>query len=168
MPRRRKNDPFYKAYDPEFHPKDIIEIMSQGLFNVHIWTKWDIDESTFYRWLKEHPELEDAYRKGEAACQAYWISNKLIPMANGEIDGKHSFNATKFLMEKKFKEFRPEKELSANININNMNVLDNKTSDELIRTIQNNLSFLQQKNVIQVEATEVKVLEDDNSRKSDK
>lgn len=161
MPRRSENDPFYKPYDPDFHPADLIEIMKQGKFNVHVWTKWDIDQSTFYRWRKEHPELEEAYQKGLAYCEVHWIDNVFQPMIRGELEGRHSFNAAMAMANAKFGYRKNEGESvgsTTNININNMNVLGNKSSEELLEHLQENMKFLKENNIID---SEYKVLAND-------
>ncbi len=162
MPRRRKSDPFYKAYDPKFHPQDLIAIMKEGKFNVHVWTKWDIDQSTFYRWRKEHPELDEAYQKGLAFCEVHWIDNVFQPMIQGKLEGRHSFNAAMAMANAKFGYRKGDGESvggTTNINISQMNVIDNKTSDELIKQIESNIEFLNRKNIIE---TTYKVIEHDN------
>lgn len=164
MPRRRKSDPFYKEYDPNFHPQDIIELMSTGKFNVHVYTKWDISESTFYRWLREYPELDEAYQRGLPKCEAWWIDNVFNKMVEGKLEGRHSFNAAMAMANAKFK-YRiagaeAGQQTTNNIHIQNMNVLDNKTSEELLDKIKADLEFLNNKNVID---TDYKVLTHDSS-----
>ncbi len=153
MPRRRKSDPFYKDYDPKFHPKDLIELMSTGKLNIHAWTKWDISEATFYRWRQEHPELEEAYQRALPKCEVWWFDNVFQKMIEGEIQGKHSFNAAMAIANAKFgyRQAADGGSRTTNISINNMNVLDKKTSAELLEKIQSDINFLEQNNIIEAE-----------------
>jgi len=152
MPRRRKVDPTYKEYDPNWHPQDLITRMSQGQFNCEIFSAWHISEATFYRWRNEHPELEEAYQQGLPACEAWWINNKFKPMVDGKLEGRHSFNATMALANAKFK-YRHNETQQGNSTTNNItvNVLSQKTQHELEEKIRENLKFLSQNNIIEVD-----------------
>ena len=118
------------SYDPKFHPKNLIELMSQGLFNVQIYAAWDVGKDTFYRWIRENPELDEAYQRGLPKCEAYWIEHRFKPMIEGKLEGKHSFNATMAMANAKFG-YRNNQDNNAhnsttNISIGQVNVLNQK------------------------------------------
>lgn len=162
---RRKNDFSYRPYDPAYHPSNLIELMSIGFFNPQIWDEWNISEATFYRWRKEHEELEEAYQIGLPKHEAYMINKHLIPMAEGKNEGKHSFNAIRYLMDAKYNYSKPAVVgNTTNISIGNIAISKDSTSAQLIDKIKENLQFLTNKNVLNAE---YKVLEDQSNDESD-
>lgn len=160
--KRRANDPTYKPYDSNYHPQNLIELMSNGLYDCQIEDCWYISHSTFHRWRQENPELQDAYDIGQSKRKAYKIQTYLIPMMEGKLEGKHSFNAVKYVMDAELDYTKPAygNNGTTNININNMAIINQKTIPELIEKLTNDMKFLEQNNII---PTEFKVLEHDSS-----
>lgn len=141
-----------RPYSSEFHPQNLIELMAQGYFNAQVYAKWGISRDTFYRWRREHEELETAYQEGLAQHEAYMLQTYLIPMAQGINDGKHSFNAVKYLMDEKYNYSKANATgNTTNISIGNMAISQSSTSEELIAKLNENFKFLEHKNVINVE-----------------
>lgn len=161
--KRRRNDPTYIPYDPLFHPKNLIELMANGLFNCQIEDEWCISSATFYRWKQENKELQDAYEVGESKRKAYKIKNYLTPMIEGRLEGKHSFNALKYVMDAELEYTKPI-DKGTTITIGSMNI-SNLTTPELLQKYQDNLKFLTDKNIVNAE---YKVIDDlTKSNKSD-
>jgi len=156
--RRRKGDFSYRPYDPTFHPQNLIELMSIGLTNTQIYDDWNISEHSFYRWRKEHQELEEAYQVGIPKFESYMIENKLMPMIEGKVEGKHSFSGFKYLMDNKagWTKGVPQGN-TTNISINNVAISQESTATQLIDKIKENFKFLTDKNVLDAE---YKVIED--------
>lgn len=150
--RRRNNDPTYRPYDSSFHPQDLINLMRSGFFNCEIEDEWAISAATLKRWITENPELKEAYEKGKSGRKAYWVAEKIKPMIDGKLEGRHSFSAIKLLMEGEG-EYSPREQPgnSTQININNMNLLDQKTHSELQKLLCQDLKFLDDNNVIKAE-----------------
>lgn len=163
MPRRakgrvRKGVYIYRPYDPKYHPQYLIDLMAKGYTNSQVWAEWNISEPTFYRWRKEYPELEEAYQVGKPKFETYWLENLMKPMAEGKLEGKHSFAATAYIMDVKSKS-GAKSENGTTININNLAISHDNTTSQLIEKIQDNLKFLTDHNVLDVE---YKVIEDDS------
>lgn len=148
--KRRKNDPTYKPYDPLFHPKNLIELMGDGLFNCQIEDMWYISHATFCRWRQEHPELQDAYEIGESKRKAYKIAKYLTPMIEGKLEGKHSFNALKYVMDAELEYTKPAIAQGNSISIGAITI-NNSTPQQLLEKLQENLVFLADKNIIDAE-----------------
>ncbi len=145
---RRNNDPSYRPYDPNFHPQDIIHLMSEGMWNCEIQDMWCISKATFYRWKKENEALEEAYQIGESKRKSFYIREFFNPMIEGKLEGKHSFTALKTLFdgELNYTQAPIADAKNTTINIGNMNVL--KSPNEVIEQLSQNLKFLEVKNVM--------------------
>lgn len=126
--------------------QDLISLMEMGALDVQICAKWNISRDTFYRWLREIPEFKEAHDQGMAKCESWWI-DKYYQMADGTLEGKHSFNAVMAIMNNKFKWTRGEADKATQINIGNVNVLQNLSRDQLI---QNILTDLKESDIIDV------------------
>lgn len=111
-------------YRPEM-VTELVELMQKGRTNIHICAKWGVSEDTFYRWLKEKPELKEAFDNALPQCQVYW-ENMCEAAMLGQIKG---FKANMFLafMSRKFKNWADTKPevVGTHINIESMQVLQN-------------------------------------------
>lgn len=58
----------------ETYPDDLITKMADGQFDYEIYADWDISKDTFYRWLREYPDLKEAYDIGMAKCLKWWTT----------------------------------------------------------------------------------------------
>ncbi len=139
MPRKRgKIGEYTEAKDDE-----LIELMEQGLLNCEIIALWDISDSIFYRWLKTYPSLQQAYEIGLPKCEAALVK-RFRQMADGTLEGKHSFNALIALANNKFHWAKDSKvETSTNIQIGQVNILQNQTKDQLIDFIKTKVKDLE-------------------------
>lgn len=69
--------------------EDLINQLSLGHTNSMISSSWGISQTTFYKWLKEHTELADAYERGKTAQEAWWDTKGIESMlGKGNIDFK--------------------------------------------------------------------------------
>ena len=87
---------------------------------------------TFYRWLDEYPEFNEAYQEARLQSQAFY-ENVLIAGACGKID-KFNFNAIAMIMNNKFPEdFKRGVSGGSNteINIGSINSIEKLDSDAL-------------------------------------
>lgn len=123
-------------YNPDFHITDLVDKMKQGLLDCEIFAEWDISKNTFYRWLRENEDLKDAYERGFEKGEAHLVG-KFRRMMDGELEGKHSFNAAIALANNKYKWSKGStSDIQTQININNMNVIDhNQSNAELLEFI---------------------------------
>lgn len=61
-------------YDPEFHHKLLIDVFKKGHFVPTFCAEADIVKDTFWRWIKEHKEFSDVYKKAKDAGEKYYTS----------------------------------------------------------------------------------------------
>jgi hypothetical protein len=151
-------------YKPEFADK-LLDCMSKGMLDCEIFTELGIGKTTFYRYLKEYPDFKEAYDVGLPRCEAIW-ARKAIDRFN-ERDDK-GFKYYVLIMNTKFnyRENQGSTGVTNNTQINiqgNMNVLQDKSNQELVEAIQSDLSFLKEVNVLDAE---FKTL-DDNSQSNE-
>lgn len=81
-------------YNAEIHPKQIIEILSDGDSVAGFCAPNNICRKTFYNWLDEYPEFKKAYNIGVEYAER-WLTNLGKQGMKGEIPG---FNATVWSM----------------------------------------------------------------------
>lgn len=62
-------------YKKDFHPKDLLELSSQGKNVAQICSIWDISKETFYSWAKDKnkKEFSDAYKKSKSNLERWYI-----------------------------------------------------------------------------------------------
>lgn len=161
MPRKRGKIGEYT----EEKCDELIELMAEGMLNCEIIAKWDISEKTFYRWIDTHQDFAEAYQIGLPKCEAQLVK-KFRQMADGTLEGKHSFNALIALANNKFKWSKNTKEedtpqITNNIQIGQLNVLQSQNKVELMSFVQDKLKELE---IQDVDYTyDVKSLEEDDS-----
>lgn len=137
-------------YDPKYCV-DIYKKMAAGLSDVQVMAGWGISRSTFYRWMKEVPELKEAHEKGKTAFDA-------IHESYG-VQGMLKINDIDFQFWKELGKYRhgwaDKQSISTQntqINIDTMNVLNEKTNEELLDFIKSQLEVLPElSNIIDVE-----------------
>lgn len=141
--------PVYK----DTYPDQMVEWMRLGYSNIKICSLWDIAECTFYRWLNEKPELEEAYGRGKMHRERYHedIGDSLTA---GTIDGKHSFSAWIARQNRYagWAKYSKEGDAGTTINIGTMNVLP-KGREELIALVQSQAEDL--KDIIDIPASDI-------------
>lgn len=124
----------------DFNPKycaEVTKIMAAGKTETEAMSELGKSRSTFYRWKKEHPEFKEAIDLGKTFYDANIINL-----------GRHGMLKTMDL------DFRYWKELSKNvhelkdpssathntqINIDQMNVLNEQSNDELLAYIKSQM-----------------------------
>lgn len=125
-------------YEPK-HCVDLTKQMAAGQSDTEVMAKWGISRSTFYRWLKEFPELKEAHETGKVMFDSihenlgrqgmlktmdidYQFWRDLGKFRHGWVDkGTTATNNTQ-------------------INIDTMNVLNQQTNEELLEYIKDNMS----------------------------
>lgn len=117
------------------YPTELVELMTTGALDCNICAHWDISRDTFYRWLNEKPELRAAHNRGLEKCEAWWVSKGMAGM-DGAVKG-FSFNAWIAFMNNKFKWAKnaADSGTTNNIQIGNINLLQNKSKDDLVEYI---------------------------------
>ncbi len=153
----------------EIYPEDLINKMSQGLFDYEIYADWNISKDTFYRWLREYPDLKEAYEIGFAKCLKWWTTvGKKRCMALEDKGFKYWIS----IMNNKFgwgkEDARSSVTNNTQINVSgSVTVLQSKTDQELIETLTNNLDYLSRMNVLSTDIEEIKTITHDNSESNE-
>lgn len=144
----------FRQYKAEY-PDRMTKLMQQGALDCQIAADLKISNSTFYRWLDEIPDFRDAYDLGQPACEAWWIERGLEGM-QGKLK---KFNCTAWIafMNNKFKWIKANTpDTTQTININQMNVLTDKSREGLIKYLTKAVESNQ-------DIVDVKLIEDNNS-----
>lgn len=119
-------------YRPEM-PQEMLEMMANGYKDSWIYAAWGICKDTFYRWLKEHPELKEAHDKGMPLCEVWWEKKGVDLMAAGD---NKAFNYWIAFMNRKFGWSKHQGTSGdTTININQMAVFNQQTREELMENI---------------------------------
>jgi hypothetical protein len=137
-------------YKPEYC-EELINKMALGMFDYEVFADWDISRDTFYRWLKEHPDLKQAKDIGLVKSYKWWTTEGKQRFADRDDKG---FKYWISIMNNLFRDFGWGKEEGAKaatqINIGSMNILQ-KSPEELINIIQQDLKELKDNNVLPAE-----------------
>ena len=72
------------AYNPDFHPENLIKLSKEGLTIIECCDEWNIDDTTFYRWIKKHEEFRRVYRRARVHQQAFMIRQGRTGMMMGK------------------------------------------------------------------------------------
>lgn len=131
------------------NPKKLIEYMSQGLLDCQIYGKFGISKETFYEWIRTRPEFKAAHDEGLPLCEAWWLTFGRDRMIEGK-DGGNKY--WKQITGAKFG-YGQTNDIKTQININTMNVLNNKSDDEILKFINEKIIDNQ---ILEVEAIEIK------------
>lgn len=137
-----------KKYDSS-NCADLYKKMAAGMSDTEVMAQWGISRSTFYRWLKEVPELKEAHERGKVAFDAIHEDlGRQGMLKQADIDYQFWRDLGKF------RHGWAEKQTATGtqINIDTMNVLNQQTNEELLLYIKNKLQELPELvNVIDVE-----------------
>ena len=131
------------------HPERLLELMGEGKLDCEIYAILGLKKDTFYRWRREYPAFESAFQLGLPRCEAWYVKKCRECWERGDDKGFKYFIG---IMNNKFgwgKEERYSSVTQNTINIQgNMNVIQQKSQEELIELIQNNTEYLQLNNVL--------------------
>jgi hypothetical protein len=134
---------FHDTYSPYMCEK-IIQAGSEGggfsemMVAIGVKTK-----KTFFKWLEDNQDFQDAYEYGQVQCQAF-LEKKLLEGSLGQID---KFNATALnkLLASRFPEFKDATSVTKNeINIGSINSIEKMDAsqlDEQIKRLTQQLGF---------------------------
>jgi len=125
-------------YDPKFCV-DIYKKMAAGMSDTQVMAQWGISRSTFYRWEKEHPELKEAKEKGRVAFDAIHEDLGIQGMLKqSDVDYQFWRDLGKFRHGWTDKP-TSSSTMNTQINIEQMNVLNEQTNEELLSYIKSKL-----------------------------
>ena len=106
-----------------------------------------LSKDTFYRWLREYPEFNEAYEASKVASQAFY-EEILLAGAIGKIKN-FNFNALAMTMNNKFQDDYKRSATGNNTeinvgSINSIEHLDSKELDKKIAKLQEKLNLIPQ------------------------
>ena len=133
--------------------QNFLEHAEKGLSIMEIASELKISRDTLYRWVKEHKDFGDVFKMGKEWSEAKnatiikMIALGQIPKANVAAYQMYMRNTAGW------DKFQNEGGASQTININNMNVLGDKSTTELLEYIKNTTEELG--DIIDVEALEI-------------
>lgn len=139
-----------KKYRFPYHCDKVQELMAEGLAYCEIYTELKISKDLFYKWKKNYPEFEEAVSLGAEARKAFYFREARKRWLKGSDAGYKFFAA----IAKDELNLVPQN--GTQVNINNINVLEGKSEQDLIEFIQAKMDRLP----IDVKFEEVKAIED--------
>jgi len=70
------------GYNPDVHPILAEQYAREGCINREIAARFEISESTFYQWCRDHPEIREGIKRGKKPVDAY-VEKALLKQAVG-------------------------------------------------------------------------------------
>ena len=135
------------------YPEQLITMMEQGMLDCEIYAAWNISKDTFYRWRSEKDDLNAAFEIGYPKCEAFYARHARNAMLAGDDKGFKFFIG---IMNNKFGWEKGSNgdgnTTTNNITIGNMNVLQQKSREDLLTFITASLE--KNKDTIDVELLE--------------
>lgn len=148
----------------KFVPEHVLliqDLMAKGYWDYELAATMDISRDTFYRWLRENDEFKQAFEDGKSKRAMFW--SQLGRNAVLTDNKKFPFQTWIAFMNNQMQDFGwgtgDKQGNTTNINIQNMNVLQNKDSSELLEMLQNKISSMDPK-VKELLPIQVKVLDE--------
>lgn len=124
-------------YEPR-HCVELYKKMAAGLSDTEVMALWGIARSTFYRWLKEVPELKEAHDRGKVAFDAIHEDlGRQGMLKQADIDYQFWRDLGKY--RHGWAEKPSAATTNTQINIDTMNVLNEQTNEELLLFIKSQM-----------------------------
>jgi len=120
------------------HCVELYKKMAAGLSDTEVMAQWNISRSTFYRWIKEVPELKDAHERGKVAFDAIHEDiGRQGMMKQSDVDYQFWRDLGKY--RHGWAEKQSAATQNTQINIDTMNVLNEQTNEELLDFIKSQM-----------------------------
>ncbi len=124
-------------YDPSMCVQ-LTKKMAAGLSDTEVMAQWGISRSTFYRWIKELPELKEAHETGKVMFDAIHEDlGRQGMMKQTDIDYQFWRDLGKY--RHGWSEKPSASTTNTQINIDTMNVLNEQTNEELLAYIKSQM-----------------------------
>lgn len=124
-------------YEPKYCV-DLTKEMASGKSDTEVMAKWGISRSTFYRWIKEVPELKEAHEIGKVMFDSIHEElGKQGMMKTADIDYQFWRDLGKY--RHGWAEKPSAATTNTQINIDTMNVLNEQTNEELLMYIKSQM-----------------------------
>ena len=125
----------------KYEPKYCVELtkkMAAGMSDTEVMAQWGIARSTFYRWLKEIPELKEAHDVGKVMFDAIHEHLGRQGMLK-ERDVDYQFWRDLGKYRHGWADKQSVSTTNTQINIDTMNVLNEQTNEELLIYIKSQM-----------------------------
>lgn len=120
---------------------DLYKKMAAGMSDTEVMAQWEISRGTFYRWVKEKPELKEAHDRGKVAFDAIHEDlGRQGMLKQTDIDYQFWRDLGKY--RHGWAEKPSAATTNTQINIDTMNVLNEQTNEELMLFIKSKLQEL--------------------------
>ncbi len=131
----------------------ILGMQEEGALPCQLFTALDIAKATFYLWCDKYPEFRAAYETGKPKSEAFWAGLMQKKALEGDDMG---VKACIMILNNNFGWGKGESQATTvnnnTINVQgNMQVLQAKSSNELLEVLKADIDYLQLNNVIDVE-----------------
>lgn len=134
------------------HPEKLLALMKEGYLDCEVFAAFEICKDVFYEWLRKYEDFKKAHEIGLGHCQAFYARHAREAMLRGDDRGAKYFI---MIMNNKFgwgKEDNRQVTNNTQINIKgNMQVLQAKSSEELLDLLRADVDYLTNNQVIDVE-----------------
>lgn len=125
----------------KYEPKQCIDLtkkMAAGLSDTEVMAQWGICRGTFYRWMKEYPELKEAHEIGKVMFDAIHEDlGRQGMLKQADIDYQFWRDLGKY--RHGWSEKPSTSTNNTQINIDTMNVLNEQTNEELLIYIKSQM-----------------------------
>jgi len=81
-------------YDPDYHPNQVICLGKKGRLKAQIAAAFNISKRKLDNWIRQYPELREAYEQAESHAEAWWIDQVMEGLL---IPKSLSFNSGAFI-----------------------------------------------------------------------
>lgn len=123
---------------------DLTRLMAAGLSDTQVMAQWGISRDTFYRWLRENEEFKEAHETGKVMFDAVHEKLGVEGMLKmSDIDYQFWRDLGKYRNGWSDKAAATTTTNNTQINIDNMNVLQNQSNEQLVEFIKENLDVLE-------------------------
>lgn len=125
-------------YSASFHPVDLYKKMASGMSDTEVMAAWEISRGTFYRWLKESPDLKEIHERGKVAFDAIHEDlGRQGMLKQTDIDYQFWRDLGKY--RHGWAEKPSAATMNTQINIDTMNILNEQTNEELLMFIKSQM-----------------------------
>lgn len=115
----------------------ISKLMAEGARPFELFAALNCSEREFYQYLSQDQRLRDTFERGMPKSQTHWFGRFKTALATGD---HKSYNYFKDLFKNEFNWNKKEDEVQkTQINIGNITVNNNKSREELIEYIQDEM-----------------------------
>lgn len=117
---------------------ELTKKMAAGLSDTEVMALWRVPRSTFYRWLREHPELKEAHEVGKVMFDAIHEDlGRQGMLKQTDIDYQFWRDLGKY--RHGWADKPSAATTNTQINIDTMNVLNQQTNEELLVYIKSQM-----------------------------